>query len=88
MPLTTAEMYTKLGVKEGQPLHGVALGCDENESSRRYGETFPGWVNGREISLKHSRLYASTRPEIDNHGILRIPAHLFESAAEATGRGW
>lgn len=88
MPLTTAEIHAKLGVEEGQPLYVVALDCDENESSRRYGGTLPEWVNGGEVSIEHGRLYASTSPEIDNHGILRIPAHLFESAAEDTGRGW
>ena len=37
MPLTTAEIYAKLGVEEGQPLYLLAVVSDEDRSFQGYG---------------------------------------------------
>ena len=64
MPLTTGEIYAKLGVEEGQPLYLLALRSDENVSFQGYGGTFPEMVDGEEVPTEHGRiLYAFTSPE-------------------------
>ena len=64
MPLTTAEIYAKLGVEEGQSLYLLANILDEDGSFQGYGGTFPDWVDGEEVATKHGRvLYAFTSAE-------------------------
>jgi hypothetical protein len=59
MPLTTAEIYAKLGVEEGQPLYLLAFVSDKYGSFQGYGGTFPDWVDGEEVATEHGRvLYA------------------------------
>jgi hypothetical protein len=62
--LTTAEVYAKLGVEEGQLLYLLASILDEDGSFQGYGATLPPWVDGEEVTTEHGRvLYAFTSPE-------------------------
>ena len=64
MPLTTAQIYAKLGIEEGQPLYLLALCSDEDGSLQGVGATFPDWKDGEELPTEHGRvLYAFTSPE-------------------------
>jgi len=64
MPLTTAEIYGKLGVEEGQPLYLLALVTDEDGSLQGCGGTFREWINGEEVPTEDGPiLYAFTSLE-------------------------
>src|SRR5919107_5936527 len=64
MPLTTAEIYGKLGIEEGHPLYLLAYILDEDGAFQGYGATLPPWVDGEEVATEHGRvLYAFTSPE-------------------------
>jgi hypothetical protein len=64
MPLTTAEIYAKIGVEEGQPLHLLALICDDCARLEGYGTTHPDWVDGEFVATEYGRvLYVFTSAE-------------------------
>ena len=65
MPLTTAEIYAKIGVVEGQPLYLLAHILDEDAVIQGYGATLPPCVDGdEEVATEHDRvLYAFTSLE-------------------------
>ena len=64
MSLTTAEIYAKIGVDEGQPLYLLAFVSDEYGSFQGCGATLPPWVDGEEVATEHGRvLYAFTSLE-------------------------
>ena len=56
MPLTTAEIYAKIGVEEGQPLYLLAHILDEDAVLQGYGATLPPWVDGEEVATEHGRM--------------------------------